>query len=169
MFYTYLWLREDGTPYYVGKGSGNRAFEVHYRWNKGKMVKYLSPPDKNNVIVQQYKDESEAIEAEVFLIQFYGRLDLDTGMLINLTEGGEGTSGRLHSEETKEKIRAKAIERKQSTSSNTKRSIALKGRKRPPRSKEWSDKISKAAIERMSILYGENRNRWRGNKRILCQ
>ncbi len=75
VYYTYLWLREDGTPYYVGKGSGNRAYR------KG------SP--KGRVLVQEFPSEEDAFMAERLLITFYGRKDLSEGCLINLTDGGE--------------------------------------------------------------------------------
>jgi len=97
MFYTYLWLREDGTPYYVGKGKGSRAFvkESHRQ----------SPPkDLNLIITQSWSSEDDAFEAETFLINFYGRKDIGTGVLRNLTNGGEGKCGWVPSLETRLKI-----------------------------------------------------------------
>jgi hypothetical protein len=88
-FYVYLWLRDDGTPYYVGKGhhgKNSRAFSGH-RHN----VK--CPKEAWRIIVYDYGSENEAFEAERFFISFYGRIDLSTGCLRNLTDGGDGVSG----------------------------------------------------------------------------
>lgn len=55
----------------------------------------------------------------------------------NLTEGGDGTFGRLHSEETKEKIRQKAIGRE--VSEETRRKLSEAGKVRTEgREKYWS-------------------------------
>lgn len=84
MYYTYLWLREDGTPYYVGKGFGRRYKQRHRIGNApplGRIVFYIA------------KDELDAFETEVALIWYYGRKDLGTGCLRNFTNGGEGASG----------------------------------------------------------------------------
>ncbi len=93
VYYAYLWLRNDGTPYYVGKGHGNRAF-TGLR-NAGQL-----PPPKSSelILVQEYSSEIDALVAEVFLISYYGRKDKGTGILRNLTDGGDGTSGIIHSE-----------------------------------------------------------------------
>jgi hypothetical protein len=85
-FYTYLWLRDDGTPYYVGKGRGERGFT-----NVGHRVRY---PGKKFTIIQEWPSENDAFEAEKFLISYYGRLDLGTGCLANLTAGGSGGATR---------------------------------------------------------------------------
>jgi hypothetical protein len=95
MFYTYLWLREDGTPYYVGKGSGDRA----YNQNGHRMRK---PLDDSRIMVHEFESEDDAFFAEMFLISFYGRSDNGTGCLSNLTDGGENPpswKGRKRSEE----------------------------------------------------------------------
>jgi hypothetical protein len=89
-FYTYLWLREDGTPYYVGKGHSKRAIR------KG------SPQDLSRILIQEHESEQDAFTAEVFLIAYYGRIDLGTGCLRNRTDGGEGHSNP--SAETRHKI-----------------------------------------------------------------
>jgi len=94
IFYTYLWLREDGTPYYVGKGSGNRAFRKEC-------------PPKDRILIQEFPSEEDSFEAEKFLISYYGRKDLGIGILVNHTNGGEGSNtffGKHHTKEAKEKI-----------------------------------------------------------------
>ena len=96
-FYTYLWLREDGTPYYVGKGKDNRAFTNRHHIQK-------MPTNKNLILLQEFESEEDAFFAERFLIEFYGRTDLGTGCLRNQTEGGEGSVGYKHTVETKKKF-----------------------------------------------------------------
>ena len=99
-FYTYLWLREDGTPYYVGKGSRERAYV-----NFGHSVH--TPTNLSRILVQEHASEADSLFAEIFLIAVYGRIDNGTGILRNLTDGGEnppGNKGVTFSEEHKRKI-----------------------------------------------------------------
>jgi hypothetical protein len=129
-FYVYMWLRSKdsiigkaGMPYYVGKGQGNRAYR------KG------CPIDKSNiVIVQCDMIEDAAFELEIKLIAQYGRKDLGTGILINLTDGGDGTSGVKISEETR-KLKSRNMSgegnhnfgKKNSVASNEKNRISNTG------------------------------------------
>ena len=70
-FYTYLWLREDGTPYYVGKGHGRRAYVEH--WVSGNFKR--QPPSKERIVIYPAESEADAFETEVALIWYYGRKD----------------------------------------------------------------------------------------------
>jgi hypothetical protein len=87
IFYTYAYLREDGTPYYVGKGTGKRIYST---------VKTVNlPKDKSRIIyLKKNLTEEEAFNHEIYMIAVFGRKDLGTGILHNKTNGGEGTSGR---------------------------------------------------------------------------
>jgi hypothetical protein len=84
-YYVYLYLRDNGTPYYCGKGKGKRA----YRKGSPNTVK----------LVATHLTESEAFELEKRLIKLYGRKDLGSGILNNRTDGGEGSSGAVRSSE----------------------------------------------------------------------
>ena len=131
-FYVYAFLREDDTPYYIGKGTGNRA------WIKRRRI---SPPaDVSRIsILFENLTETEAFSEEIRLIEFYGRQDLGTGCLRNLTDGGEGSSGRKHTPETL----AKMSEAKQNQSAETlaKLSAARTGKHH---TQESRDKMSAA-------------------------
>jgi len=96
-FYTYAYLRKDGTPYYIGKGSGNRAYKNDGR-PCGKPINERILILKNNLI------EEEAFRHEIYMIDVFGRKDLGTGILHNRTNGGEGSSGVIRSDDVKKRI-----------------------------------------------------------------
>jgi hypothetical protein len=81
-FYTYLWLRPNGTPYYVGKGTGKRAFSSQHR--------LPAPKEPARIFIQFWADEAEALEMEKYYIKLFGRNDIGTGILRNFTDGGDG-------------------------------------------------------------------------------
>jgi hypothetical protein len=92
-YYTYAYLREDGTPYYIGKGSGRRAYVENHRINL--------PKDRDKIIILKNKlTEDEAFKHEKYMIAVFGRKDLGTGILRNLSDGGDGgASGYKHTED----------------------------------------------------------------------
>jgi hypothetical protein len=98
IYYTYAYLREDRTPYYIGKGKGNRA----YRRSK---TDIKPPKDKSRILIlKKNLTEEESFKHEIYMIAVFGRKDLGTGILHNRTNGGEGSYGAILSEEHKRKI-----------------------------------------------------------------
>jgi len=101
MFYVYVY--KDPRPsnnrrvVYVGKGTGDRKWDhwhksVHKNKGFGNFLALLRR-DKLEPIVEVVLDnleETDAFVEEMRLIELYGRRDLKTGYLFNLTDGGEG-------------------------------------------------------------------------------
>lgn len=89
-WYVYILLREDTTPYYVGKGRGRRCYGVGGRLlpltEEGKV-------DRDRIqIVFESEVEEECYLEEEKLISLYGRVS-EGGLLINKQRGGNGKSG----------------------------------------------------------------------------
>lgn len=92
-YYLYAYIRskdtkiaKKGTPYYLGKGSTNRAWTGKHSVSIPKDRKYI-------IILESNLTEMGALALEVFYIRWYGRQDNNTGILRNLSDGGEGPSG----------------------------------------------------------------------------
>jgi hypothetical protein len=91
-YYTYAYLREDGTPYYIGKGKGNRAYRKH--WRSKSRGGYFTPPEKDKILIlKDNLTEEEAYKHEMYMINVFGRKDIGTGILRNMSDGGEGAKG----------------------------------------------------------------------------
>jgi hypothetical protein len=120
----YRHIRTDKQEvFYIGIGENeSRAYD-----KKGRTRVWKNTANKGYETEILFEDLTweQATEKEKEFIALYGRKDLGLGTLVNLTDGGEGTIGYKHTEESKEKNRIAA----------SGRNNAFYGKERPDHSK----------------------------------
>ena len=91
-FYVYAYVSTNGTPYYIGKGQLDRAFQPHLRPNpKGKGKCNSTPRDPNRIrLLDSDLNENQSFQLEEDLISILVTKELGTGCLLNFTSGGDG-------------------------------------------------------------------------------
>jgi hypothetical protein len=145
IYYVYQYLREDQTPYYIGKGSTNRINEGHA---------LPIPIKERRVMIAENLSEQAAFDLEIELIAKYGRKDLGTGILRNLTDGGDGASGYRYTEERKQayskRMKKTNAKRKQEgwEYPESARKTISEMQKGVPKPKEWVDNVAAALNNR---------------------
>lgn len=181
-FYVYALINPlDNEPFYIGKGTGSRAKRHEYNvihngthFNPGVLTLITAILEQNEKVIINYIAEqlshSEAALKEIEIIKKYGRLNNKTGILCNLTDGGEGSTGRIfnHTEETKSKIGKTLKNRIISEETKKLMSRATAGRyKGRVLTEEWKRKLSISRLGKthteeskhlMSLIHSGNKN-----------
>lgn len=142
MFYVYqLRANDEDEPFYIGKSFvGSQRLCEHlsetargFKRMKHQKIKSILErgAEIREEVLHIFDVEAEAHEKERELIALYGRRDNKTGFLTNHTDGGEGTVGRVVTEETRLKM------------SNAKMGNKINvGRKRPDFAEKWKKSIT---------------------------
>ena len=145
IYYTYAWLRDDKTPYYIGKGCGGRAFDCRRKF---------CPPRDRILILKKGLSETEAFRHEIYMIAVFGRKDLGLGILHNRTDGGDGSSNRVLLESSRRKMVEAATGRKHTEKTKQKISKSKMGEKNP----NYGRSPSQETKEKLSIANSGERN-----------
>lgn len=183
IYYVYqLRLENSDKPFYIGKGKGNRITN-HFTDSSRKLNniknKIISKAEKQGIkILSEFLctglSEESALSLEMKLIKLLGRRDINTGILANMTDGGEGKSGAIASLETRKK-RSESLKicgRDWTPSEETKAKISKTLKGRPITQEILAKRIGKKHSESHSTnisnalkMYLENNSRPTG----ICQ
>lgn len=116
-FYVYMFRDVDGTPIYVGKGTGRRATShitpSGKKISNGRLQRLIDKRAEKGLLLEPqfiaFGTEDNMLMVEVALIKYFGRADKGLGTLFNHTDGGDGVSNP--SEEVRKKQAEAAYKR----------------------------------------------------------
>ena len=157
-FYVYVKFRPwDGSPCYVGKGKGDRAFAHEYRAFNPHLANIIKKAggELPTVFVREGLTERDAFELEVIFIKSIGR-KANGGPLCNMTDGGDGSTGHTHAVtlEMRRKISKANLGRKRTAEMNLANSERGRGRPSPRKGtrlpEETKNRVS-ATLKRLGI------------------
>ena len=162
-FYIYVHCKPTGMPFYVGKGHGNRAYNLTRKeWHAHVVEKYGI--ENIQIFVHVCESEAHAYICERWLIS-YGRAH--KWPLVNLTDGGEGCSGLPCSPEKKAKLSAASLGNKNMVGRHHSAETRLKISRAKNGKPSWNKgkKFSAESREKMSIAKkGKPNYKLRGRK-----
>lgn len=164
--YVYIHCKADtGEPFYVGKGKlrrSGRCYERAHAFERRNSF-WRRVANKHGVQVQiiaSCADDVAAQEVEKAYIAGFGRRNIGTGILVNLTDGGDGHAGIVVSDDLRN-IRSRnargprsvqwvtAIRESRKNGGNG--GVVKKGDKLPD---WWKQRISKAVQGENNAMYG---------------
>lgn len=154
MAYLYRHIRSDkNVPFYIGIGIDSNYYRAKSKksrndhWNK-----IVNKTDYEVEILFEHDDYDFIKEKEIEFIALHGRSDLWLGTLCNLTNGGDGCLGLVHSDEAKLKM---SIPNKGKLISEEQRRKVSEFHKGKITSEETKKKMSEAAMGEKNHMYGK--------------
>lgn len=149
-YYVYVWFKPDDTPFYVGKGTGDRW----KRCGKTHRNKYFSRvyqkyPGCYSLIIEDHLNEETAFQREIEWISQQKALGFQ---LTNFSNGGEGKKPSVpRSEEYRERVR-----------------LAVTGNRNPNYGNRWTEQ-QKTHLSMVKKIRGSSKLGKNGRaKRVMC-
>lgn len=180
MAYVYRHIRlDENEPFYIGIG--------HDDFYKRANCKRQRNPHWSNIVKNsQYIIEilidniswGEACVKEIEFIKLHGRIDLKTGSLVNLTDGGEGTIGHKHTQKTVNLFSRQRKNKNQTEKqyfANCNRTQSIKSREKISKSSKGHTRHTKEQIDaiikhnKTKIISQKTRDRWSKKRKGIKQ